>query len=252
MTSPHVLDVIGGNAGAIPALLALSRDGRRPVARRVAEQLGEELLDTAIRQGSSLDVGGRRGRPGQKSALSRSPDSPMATAASDTSLFAHLRGHRTARLPGRGTGGIRCMRMACSMRRRGTGLISVQFGPATAPTRPFSVAWCHGAPGIALARMRAAILAPESARCAPGRRPDRPGHHADGARRHAHASPSRRHPLPRGGGRCRRSSGPAASGSATRHWPRPPGPRGDALIDKYAATGSWPSGSGDRRPESIS
>jgi lantibiotic modifying enzyme len=30
-------------------------------------------------------------------------------------------------------------------------------------SRQFTVAWCHGAPGIALARMRAAVLDPESA-----------------------------------------------------------------------------------------
>ena len=51
VTAPHVLDVIGGNAEAIPALLALSRGGQRPAAREVAERLGEELLQTAIRQG---------------------------------------------------------------------------------------------------------------------------------------------------------------------------------------------------------
>ena len=51
VTAPHVLDVIGGNAGAIPALLALSRGGQRPDARELAERLGEELLQTAIRQG---------------------------------------------------------------------------------------------------------------------------------------------------------------------------------------------------------
>ena len=48
---PRVLDVIGGNAGAIPALLALDRDGQRPAARKLAEQLGEELLQTADRNG---------------------------------------------------------------------------------------------------------------------------------------------------------------------------------------------------------
>ena len=40
-----------GNAGAIPALLALSRMGSGPLPVNLAERLGEELLQTAIRDG---------------------------------------------------------------------------------------------------------------------------------------------------------------------------------------------------------
>ena len=131
------------------------------------------------------------------------------------------------------------MRMACSMRRRGTGLISVRL-VRRPPTRPFSVAWCHGAPGIALARMRG-NPGLRIDRRAPGNRPDRPGHHAEGADdtltlpRHdvtlCHGAAGLSEIVCTGG----QWLGDASLVEAARA-------AGHALIDKYGATGSWPSG----------
>ena len=50
---PHPLDMIGGNAGAIPPLLALSRSTGGTRERTLAIALGEQLCKTAIRQGET-------------------------------------------------------------------------------------------------------------------------------------------------------------------------------------------------------
>jgi lantibiotic biosynthesis protein len=47
LSKPHILDVIGGNAGAIPALLSLSQMPAWRNYRALAVALGEELCQTA-------------------------------------------------------------------------------------------------------------------------------------------------------------------------------------------------------------
>ena len=104
VTSPHVLDVIGGNAGAIPALLARAvTDGGPSPAAWPSNWAKSCSTPRSVRDPSGR--GRSRGRPGQKSALSRSPDSPMATAALDTLLALYAATGRRD-LPGRGTRGI--------------------------------------------------------------------------------------------------------------------------------------------------
>ncbi|MBV9124061.1 MAG: hypothetical protein JO112_11940, partial [Planctomycetes bacterium] len=51
VASPHLLDVIGGTAGAIPALLALRRVPRWGHLLELSVALGEELCRTAVRKG---------------------------------------------------------------------------------------------------------------------------------------------------------------------------------------------------------
>ena len=157
----HMMDVIGGNAGAIPALLALSRGGQRPAARELAEQLGEELLQTAIRQGP---------------VWTWEPEKAAGPAVGTIPLagFAH----------GNAGLGLALFELYAATGRReyldgGRGAFAYEDGLFDAgagnwpdlrpfeqgkpPNRQFTVAWCHGAPGIALARMRAAALDAESA-----------------------------------------------------------------------------------------
>jgi lantibiotic modifying enzyme len=238
VTAPHVLDVIGGNAGAIPALLALSRGGRWPEARELAERLGEELVQTAIRQGSvwTWDV--------EKAA------GPMGTVP--LAGFAH----------GNAGLGLALFELYATTGRRdyldgGRGAFAYEDGlfdaearnwpdlrtisRGTTMTRQFTTAWCHGAPGIALARMRAAALDPESA--------DTYRAAARTALATTQAALDNMMMLPRHdatlchgvgglseivwtGGQW---LGDAALAEAARA-------AGRALIDKYAASGSWPSG----------
>ena len=58
---PGPFDVIGGNAGAIPALLAMSRDGALEHTRELAVTLGEQLCQTATWEGEAdLGPGSRK------------------------------------------------------------------------------------------------------------------------------------------------------------------------------------------------
>jgi lantibiotic modifying enzyme len=239
VTAPHVLDVIGGNAGAIPALLALGRGGQRPDAREVAERLGEELLQTAIRQGPVWTW------EAEKAAGPEIGTVPLAG-------FAH----------GNAGLGLALFELYAATGRRdyldgGRGAFAYEdglfdaeagnwpdlrdFGPAATPTRQFTTAWCHGAPGIALARMRAAILDPESAdayqaaartalattRAALDNMLTLPRHDAT----LCHGAGGLSEIVWTGG----RWLGDDALAEAARA-------AGRSLIGKYAASGSWPSG----------
>lgn len=239
VTAPHVLDVIGGNAGAIPALLALSRGGQRPAAREVAEQLGEELLQAAIRQGPvwTWEV--------EKAAGPAIGTVPLAG-------FAH----------GNAGLGLALFELYAATGRRdyldgGRGAFAYEdglfdagagnwpdlreFGPGTTTTRNFTVAWCHGAPGIALTRMRAAALDSESADAYQAT-----ARTALATTRAAldNVLTLQRHDatLCHGAGGLSEIVwtggqwlGDAALAEAARA-------AGRALIDKYAASGSWPCG----------
>ena len=238
VTAPHVLDVIYGNAGAIPALLALSRGGRWPEARELAERLGEELIQTAIRQGPvwTWEV--------EKAAGPSIGTVPLAG-------FAH----------GNAGLGLALFELYATTGRQdyldgGRGAFAYEDGLFDAEvgnwpdlrtisrgttTRQFTTAWCHGAPGIALARMRAAALDPESA--------DTYRAAARIALATTQAALDNMMRLPRhdatlchGAGGLSEIAwtggqwlGDAALAEAARA-------AGRALIDKYAASGSWPSG----------
>ena len=239
VTAPHVLDVIGGNAGAIPALLALSRGGQRPATRGVAERLGEELLQTAIRQGPVWTW------EAEKAAGPASGTVPLAGFAHGNAglglalfeLYA-ASGRRDFRDGGRGAFAYEDGLFDAAA---GNWPDLRPFGPETTQTRQFTLAWCHGAPGIALARMRAAALDPESAAA-----------YLSAARialattqaaldsvltleRHdatlCHGAGGLSEIVWTGG----QWLGDAALAEAARA-------AGRALIDKYAASGSWPSG----------
>jgi lantibiotic modifying enzyme len=235
----HDLDVIGGNAGAIPALLALDRGGRRPVARELAERLGEELLQTAVREGpvwtweahkvagpeigtvplaglshgnaglgvALFELYGVTGRPDFR-------DAGRGAFLYEESLFDAAAGNwRDPRAP----------------------------GPEGSEITEFPVAWCHGAPGIALTRMRAATLDPES---------------ADTYRSVARVALAttrkglesvltlERHDtsLCHGAGGLSEVLWTGAEWLGDAALAEAALAAGRALFDKYAATGSWPSG----------
>jgi lantibiotic modifying enzyme len=166
-TAPHVFDVIGGNAGAIPALLVLSRLVDRPGLRDLAHALGGELLQTAERRGAvywwdpQMVVG-----PGDSSALLTG----LAHGASGLGLSL-LELHQDN---GRGDV-LDAARGAFTYEDthfdalegnwvdlRTAGATGSAAHPSDAPRR-FSMAWCHGAPGIALARARASRIDPDPA-----------------------------------------------------------------------------------------
>jgi lantibiotic biosynthesis protein len=155
-SSPHSLDVIGGNAGAIPVLLRLAKsDGLERCYDR-ALALGDELCERANRRGSmcaweqdaasdpetapALLTGFSHGAAGMGLALTELHaatgraeylETARGAFAYEDSLF----DRRMANWP--------------DLRR------------SSQPVH-YARTWCHGAPGIALARLRAAQLDPDN------------------------------------------------------------------------------------------
>lgn len=160
LTAPHVLDVIGGNAGAIPALLWLSQQPAWKKYRAGAVALGEELCRTAIRQGSAwvwdAEKAGGEG-------MGPVPLTGFAHGAAGMGL-ALFELHAATGRPDFLDGGRAAFAYEDSLfnaeQENWPDLRS--YGPhdVSRPSLPYAVAWCHGAPGIALARLRAASLDP--------------------------------------------------------------------------------------------
>jgi len=172
-SAPHLLDVNGGNAGAIPVLLALGQTPGLESCHGLAIALGEELCLSAIRQGN---------------ACIWEPDSatgPGAAAAPLTGLSHGAAGIGLALFElHAATGRIEFLETARGAFAYEDSLFDAQRNnwPDLRTPEPsdrsnarphFAVAWCHGAPGIALSRLRAAALDPArsqdylaSARCA--------------------------------------------------------------------------------------
>lgn len=149
----EAVDVISGSAGAIPAMLGLAR------ATGV-----HELVDAATRHGDFLlsqAVPGPAGTgwpsPGVESSA---PLTGYSHGASGPALALLELGHATgeARFGAAALEGFRYER-ALLDRERGNwpDLRAIEAQPGQ-PT-PCGVAWCHGAPGIGLARLRAMRIA---------------------------------------------------------------------------------------------
>jgi lantibiotic modifying enzyme len=162
-SAPHLFDVIGGHAGAIPALLALGRSLARPALIDRAIGLGDELLAAAERREEVWTwPADRVAGPDTSEVLLTG----LAHGASGLGL-ALLELHAATGRPeflraGRGAFAYEDSVFDPAkgnwpdLRKPGPG------APPTAPAAPtFAMAWCHGAPGIALARARAAALDPE-------------------------------------------------------------------------------------------
>jgi lantibiotic modifying enzyme len=158
--APHPLDVIGGNAGAMPALLAMSRTTGRSRDRELAIALGEELCRAAVRQDGAWtwDPEVASG-PGTASVpLTGMSHGTAGIALALLELYAATQRHDF-------------LEAAAEAFAYEDSLFNPALGnwpdlrgfnsPGQSP-RPLSYAqtWCHGAPGIALARLRAFALDP--------------------------------------------------------------------------------------------
>jgi lantibiotic modifying enzyme len=162
----RALDVITGSAGAIPALLGLARRLERPALAELAARHGELLLETA-----------RRGPHGWSW---HTLDMP---ARADLTGYSHgAAGIGLALLElAAATGDTRFRQGADEAFRYEAQSFSPQHGnwpdhrvfgdPAAAAGLPpsYSLAWCHGAPGIGLSRLRAWTLTGDAARLAEAR-----------------------------------------------------------------------------------
>ena len=147
----HILDVVGGTAGAIPALLALARDPEwREVALALARRFGDELCDKARRGDQGAAVWDNEIASGF--AQTSPPLTGFSHGASGIA-FALLLLHGA-------TGETRYLDVA-----RGALVYEDAMFDETAGNwrdmrsygQPggFQTAWCHGAPGIGLTRLAA-------------------------------------------------------------------------------------------------
>ena len=160
VAGPHPLDVLGGGAGAIPALLSLARTPGLEPCRKLAIELGEDLCRRARRDAE---------------ACSWEPDSatgPRSAAKPLTGLAHGATGISLALFElHAATGRDEFLETARGGFAYEDALFEAQEGnrpdlrhsgiAGSSRDRPgFASAWCHGAPGIALSRLRAAMLDP--------------------------------------------------------------------------------------------
>jgi hypothetical protein len=164
LSDPHPLDLIGGNAGAIPALLEMSEAAGPEEAHgatALAVALGDELCAKATRVCGvwSWDPDVAYG-PG----VAPAPLGGMSHGASGIglallSLFART-GRTDFRDAARGAFAYEDS-LYCPEARNWRDLRQSQAPPAEPGTARCGWAWCHGAPGITLSRVLAAELDPE-------------------------------------------------------------------------------------------
>jgi type 2 lantibiotic biosynthesis protein LanM len=145
------LDVVSGCAGAIPVLLDLSRHLGEPALRDFAQMLGERLLKTAKTRENGMSwptvqvpaidhlTGFSHGTAG------------IAWALYELSLETGFDSYRKA-----ADAGIAYERACYSAEHGNWPDFRVLNGqPITPEAQPgYGLAWCHGAPGIGLARVR--------------------------------------------------------------------------------------------------
>jgi lantibiotic modifying enzyme len=158
--SSHLLDVLGGNAGAIPALLVLGGGEHGSRAAALAVSLGDELCRTAVRQGGAWvwDVEQACG-PG----FGTRPLTGLAHGAAGLGLALLELYAATGRedfLEG-GRAAFAYEDQLFDPRARNWPDLRASEPAGAAATGPhYMVAWCHGAAGIGLARLRARALDP--------------------------------------------------------------------------------------------
>lgn len=160
---PHTLDVISGNAGAIPILMQLSRDPGLAELEKLAVTLGDELCDAAEWNGSTCSWGS------SKASGDYFKNPPMTGFSHGASGFSYSLLQIYAC-----TGNEKFLKFARGGFAYEDSLYSNIDGNWVDTRSPYSnqngringkfqTAWCHGAPGITLARIEAAKLDPEYA-----------------------------------------------------------------------------------------
>jgi hypothetical protein len=146
LSQPHSLDLMSGNAGAIPALLVLGR-------RALAMPLGDELCRTAIRKGNIWMWDAERVCGPGVSRVLLTGFAHGAAGIGLSLLELHAATGNNEYLEG-GRAAFAYEDQLFDSRERNWPDLR-DYGPR------FATAWCHGAPGIALARLRASILDPD-------------------------------------------------------------------------------------------
>ncbi|MFA7241335.1 MAG: lanthionine synthetase LanC family protein [Sulfuricellaceae bacterium] len=144
-----LIDVIGGSAGAIPALLALGHSHGRPDFIETATTHGDHLLKTAMKsdQGWSWDT---MHIPGQKNLTGHS----HGVAGIVTALLELHRATGATRFRDGALHGLRYERSLFNPAYNNWPDLRIMNPGATEQAPVYNMAWCHGAPGIGLSRLR--------------------------------------------------------------------------------------------------
>jgi lantibiotic modifying enzyme len=160
LTGEHLLDTLGGNAGAVPALLALARRRGFEHCLELARACGEDLCRTAVRDG---EVCFWEAKKASGPAFTSPPMTGLSHGACGMALALFELYAQT--------GEPEFLRTA----RAAFAYEDLLFNPALSNwidvrfpytdygglNGSFQTSWCHGAPGIGLTRLRAAALDPE-------------------------------------------------------------------------------------------
>jgi lantibiotic biosynthesis protein len=163
MLEPHGFDVMAGNAGAIPLLLKLARYPGLQHFTDLAIACGEDLCRAARREpfGCIWSVRGADGRDISSTPMTGFSHGNTGIGLGLLELYAH-------------TGNTLFREVARSAFATEDSFFNEREGNWLDPRSPYRIengapvgqfltAWCHGAPGIALGRLRAMRLDPEYA-----------------------------------------------------------------------------------------
>ena len=148
------LDVMSGYAGAIPVLLELSRRYARPAWVELAFRWGDQLERTAEKSSEgwswkTIEV------PGQPAAKNLTGFS-HGTAGIGWALFELFEATREPRFRNAAEEAFRYERTHYSAENENwLDFRDFLHAPGSPAAPGFAAAWCHGAPGIALSRLRA-------------------------------------------------------------------------------------------------
>ncbi len=155
---PIALDVVTGSAGAIPALLHLAAVLNAPEVIDIAEMHGQHLLVNAVYKGD--EVSWQTSSNPKEPHLNGYSHGSAGIATALLELYARTKNEDYLKIA---LGALRFER-----RQRNSELGNWpdhRIPPSGVQSvRPnYSLAWCHGAPGIGLARLRQAQILPENA-----------------------------------------------------------------------------------------
>jgi lantibiotic modifying enzyme len=147
----HMLDVFSGSAGSIPALLRFYRKYTREVFLQLAVRHGEHLVRTANRRDEGFSWT-TVVRPGQPDLLGFS----HGTAGIGWSLLELYQAVQDRRYRETARGAFRYERHHFSAPQENWPDLrdSEPIEPGRKAEPAYRVAWCHGAPGIGLSRLR--------------------------------------------------------------------------------------------------
>ncbi len=147
------LDVMSGYAGAIPALLALAQRCARPEWRELSFRCGEELERAAVRSAEgwswkTIDIPGQAG-------MRNLTGFSHGTAGIGWALLELSEATGEQRFRSAADEAFRYERTHYSPEHENWPDFRDFLRPPGGSGSVFGTAWCHGAPGIALSRLRA-------------------------------------------------------------------------------------------------